>query len=112
MPAAVADFLNGQRHEAWTAYQARLTDADDQSLIIYAEDKKATLVTTNRDCALMARRMRSASVVWLSVKEVDAQVGMSTPIGPTVIIRTGPTSPDTPVQVCLLICGDGQPSPS
>ena len=39
-------------------------------------------------------------------------MGMSTPIGPTVIIRTGPTSPDTPVQVCLLICGDGQPSPS
>ena len=76
MPAAVADFLNSQRHEAWTAYQARLTDADDQSLIIYAEDKKATLVTTNRDCALMARRMRSASVVWLSVKEVDAQGAM------------------------------------
>jgi hypothetical protein len=40
------------------------------------------------------------------------RVGMSTPNGPTVIIRTGPTSSDSPVQVCLLICGDGQPSPS
>jgi hypothetical protein len=40
------------------------------------------------------------------------EMGMSTPTGPTVIIRTGPTSPDPPIQVCLLICGDGQPSPS
>jgi len=81
VPASVAGFLDGKRHEAWTAYQARLTDTDDQSLIIYAEDKEAVLVTTNRDCALKAQRMQSASAVWLSVREVDAETAMSVALG-------------------------------
>jgi hypothetical protein len=31
------------------------------------------LVTTNRDCAQFARRLRSASVLWLAVRENDAR---------------------------------------
>ena len=33
-------------------------------------------MTTNRDCAAIALRMRSARVVWLQVPEVDAQAAM------------------------------------
>jgi uncharacterized protein DUF5615 len=79
VPAGVSTLVRGQRrrHEVWTAFEARLADVDDQSLIIYAEDKRAILVTTNRDCALMALRMQSAAVIWLSVREVDAEGAMS-----------------------------------
>lgn len=31
-------------------------------------------MTTNRDCAQLARRLRSAAVIWLAVLEVDALV--------------------------------------
>jgi predicted nuclease of predicted toxin-antitoxin system len=83
VPVGVAALLRGQRrrHEVWTAFEAKLADADDQSLIIYAEDKRAVLVTTNRDCALMARRMATARVIWLCVREVDAAQAMNTALG-------------------------------
>lgn len=76
MPAGVARWLSSSGHEAWTAHGAHLEAASDEEIIIYAEDRAATLVTTNRDCAVRARRMRSASVVWLQVVEVEAQQAM------------------------------------
>jgi len=72
----VASWLRGHEHEAWTAHQAHLEDASDEYLIAYAQDRRAMLVTTNRDCAGTALRMRSAQVVWLQVREVDAQATM------------------------------------
>jgi hypothetical protein len=66
----------GRRHKCWTAYDANLSDASDEILIIYAQDKQATLVTTNRNCALMARKLRLASVIWLQVREQDAAEAM------------------------------------
>ena len=65
-------------HEAWTAREAHLEDVEDDHLIAYTEDKRAIVVTTNRDCAQLARRMRSASVIWLCVREVDTVAAMLT----------------------------------
>lgn len=76
MPAGVARWLRAQQHEAWTAREARLHDAADEDLIVYAHAKRAVLVTTNRDCAQLARRLRLARTVWLQVVEVDAVVAM------------------------------------
>ncbi len=72
VPAEVARWLSTQGHQAWTAFQAGLDDAPDEALLAYAFAMGAALVTTNRDCASLARRMRSAPVVWLQVREVDA----------------------------------------
>jgi predicted nuclease of predicted toxin-antitoxin system len=76
VPSAVGSCLRGRNHEVLTAHQAHLEDASDEHLIAYAQDRHAILVTTNRDCAAIALRMRSARVVWLQVREVDAQAAM------------------------------------
>lgn len=72
VPAEVARWLTTEGHEAWTAYEARLEDADDGDLIAYAYSRQALLVTTNRDCAQLGRRLRTARLVWLMVREADA----------------------------------------
>ncbi len=66
----------GGNHQVWTAQQTGMSDVEDEPLIIYADDRKTILITTNRDCALRARRMQSASTIWLSVLEVDAVAAM------------------------------------
>jgi predicted nuclease of predicted toxin-antitoxin system len=76
VPAEVARWLTSAGHEAWTAYEAGLDDAEEEDLIAYAHARGAVLVTTNRDCAQLARRLRSASVVWLAVREADARMAM------------------------------------
>ena len=73
VPVEVARWLASEGHEAWTAYEAGLDDAQDEDLIAYAYVKAAALVTTNRDCAQLARRLRSAQLIWLAVREVDAR---------------------------------------
>lgn len=73
VPVEVARWLAGEGHQAWTAYEAGLDDAQDEDLIAYAHAKGAALVTTNRDCAQLARRLRTARVVWLAVREPDAR---------------------------------------
>jgi predicted nuclease of predicted toxin-antitoxin system len=73
VPVEVARWLARQSHEAWTAYDAGLGDAADEDLIAYAHAKGAVLVTTNRDCAQLARWLRTASVLWLAVREYVAQ---------------------------------------
>ena len=70
-----ARWLSSQRHQAWTAYQAGLDDAPDEALITYHVQRKGAIAVDNqppRLCALRARKMRSAAVVWLVVREVDA----------------------------------------
>jgi predicted nuclease of predicted toxin-antitoxin system len=76
VPAEVARWLASEDHEAWTAFEAGLGDAADEDLIAYAHAKGATLVTTNRDCAQRGRRLRSATVIWLAVREQDATIAM------------------------------------
>ena len=70
VPAQVAEFLRGEHHQAWTAFEANLEAATDETLIIYADDKGAILVTNNKDCAALARRMCCTKVVYLRVLEV------------------------------------------
>lgn len=60
----------------WSAYEASLEAAPDGALIAYAHARTAVLVTTNRDCAQLARRLRLARVIWLQVREVDAEATM------------------------------------
>jgi predicted nuclease of predicted toxin-antitoxin system len=76
VPVEVARWLSSDGHEAWTAYEAGLDDARDEDLIAYAHAKRAALVTTNRDCAQLARRLRSARVIWLAVREPDARAAV------------------------------------
>jgi predicted nuclease of predicted toxin-antitoxin system len=76
VPAEVARWLASEGHQAWTAYDAGLGDAADEDLIAYAHARTAILVTTNRDCAQLARRLRTATVVWLAVREHDAKTAM------------------------------------
>lgn len=73
----MARWLAQEGHEAWTASDANLSAASDLELILYVHDREAILVTTNRDCAAAARRQRTASVIWLQVREVDALSAMS-----------------------------------
>ncbi len=79
VPASVAKMLRSgrQRCEVWSAHDAHLEDAADADLIAYADSRGATLITTNRDCAQIARGLGLASVIWLSVNEVDAVEAMA-----------------------------------
>jgi predicted nuclease of predicted toxin-antitoxin system len=72
VPVEVARWLASEGHQAWTAFDAGLDDAEDEDLIAYSHAKGAVLVTTNRDCAQLARRLRSAQAIWLAVRETDA----------------------------------------
>jgi predicted nuclease of predicted toxin-antitoxin system len=74
VPAGVSRWLRSAGYdETWTAYEAGLEEASDENLIIYAQSRRAVLVTTNRDCARRAQRMEAASSVWLKVTEVDVE---------------------------------------
>ena len=77
MPVGVARSLRARRQQCWTALEARLSDAEDLELIAYAHAKQGILVTTNRDCALAARRQRSARTTWLQAREQDATAAMA-----------------------------------
>jgi len=60
------------RHQAWTAYDAHLEDASDEAIVVYAGNRRAIVVTTNKDFVPTARRMAIASVVYLRVTEAHA----------------------------------------
>ncbi|MBV8161054.1 MAG: DUF5615 family PIN-like protein [Acidimicrobiia bacterium] len=76
VPAEVADFLRGEGHQAWTAYDAHLEEGDDDELVVYAGDKAAIAVTINRDFVTIARRLQVARVVHLRVEEAYAVEAM------------------------------------
>jgi len=60
------------RHEAWTAYDAGMSDASDDDLAIYAHDKKAVLITHDREFSQRRRRNIIGRHIWLNCHEVDA----------------------------------------
>ncbi|MGE3622181.1 MAG: DUF5615 family PIN-like protein [Acidimicrobiia bacterium] len=76
VPVEVARTILRTGSDCWTARQAGLDDAADADLIAYCRSKAACLVTTNRDCAWLARRLSSASVVWLATREAEARGAM------------------------------------
>jgi predicted nuclease of predicted toxin-antitoxin system len=61
----VEHWLAEHGHEAWSAFDAGLADAQDEDLLAYAYRRRAVLVTTNRDRAQLARKLRSARVIRL-----------------------------------------------
>ena len=65
----MADYVRQQGHDAWTAYEANLQEAKDEELIAYAAGRGAVLITTNKDCARKARRLRAARVIYLAARE-------------------------------------------
>lgn len=69
VPADVARMLGTIGHDAWTAYDAGLETASDREILAYANEKQATIVTTNKDFVPLARRLMFARVVYLKVKE-------------------------------------------
>lgn len=73
----MARYLTAQSHEAWTAYQAGLSDVSDQELIAYADDREAIVVTNNADFIPVARRLRFARVVYLRTREAVAVDAMA-----------------------------------
>lgn len=79
MPLSVAESLRNrrQRHQAWTAFEAGISDLEDEQVIIYSEEHGAVLVTTNRNCATQAQQMECSSTVWLCVRETDAVAAMA-----------------------------------
>ena len=73
----MASALRDEGHRAWTAFEANLPDASDETLIIYADDKGAIFVTNNADAAQLARRMQAARTVYLRVVESNAVKAMA-----------------------------------
>lgn len=75
------EYLRGEGHQAWSAYEAHLEDASDGALVVYAADKGAIAVTTNKDFVALARRLRAARVVYLRCREPDALEMMARALG-------------------------------
>ena len=81
VPAEVAAYLRKAGYiQTWTAYQARLDAAEDRDLIVYADERNAILVTTNRDCAHTARRLTLCRCVYLAVIEANALQAMKSAV--------------------------------
>lgn len=58
VPVSVRTMLLREGHEAWSAYQAGLADAEDDDLTIYAARRDAVLVSL--DVQFMQRRSANA----------------------------------------------------
>lgn len=76
VPADVAANLRRLGHDAWTAYQANLSDEDDE-LTAYASKMNAVLITHDRQFSLRRRRTVIGHHVWLDCPELDAAVILS-----------------------------------
>jgi predicted nuclease of predicted toxin-antitoxin system len=70
--ARVGQMLRAEGHQCWSADDAGLSDEDDDSLTVYAQDRRAVLVT--HDEAFSKRRRRSVigQHIWLQCSERDA----------------------------------------
>lgn len=73
VPVTVQAALNRHGHEAWSAHEAGLAEAEDD-LTVYAAKRRAVLVSL--DVEFMQRRRKNAigRHVWLRCAEPDAAV--------------------------------------
>lgn len=76
--AVVARMLKEQGHEAWTASQANLSAGGDDDLSAYAHDKRATVLTHDREFSNRRKRNPIGRHVRLACREPD---------GPAVLER-------------------------
>jgi predicted nuclease of predicted toxin-antitoxin system len=70
--AAVAKTLRRLGHEAWTASDAGLFKADDDTLTVYADDRGAVLVTHDVEFSQRRRNSVIGKHLWLRCVEMDA----------------------------------------
>lgn len=66
--------LRAAGHEAWTAADAGLNEVRDDVLTVYAHEKKAVLVTHDREFSQRRRRNVVGRHLWLRCNEWDAAV--------------------------------------
>lgn len=70
--AAVAKRLRTMGHIAWTAHQAGLSEASDDELAVYADDRQAVLLTHDREFSKRRRSWLIGKHIWLRCPEFDA----------------------------------------
>jgi hypothetical protein len=67
--------LNAQGHECWTAAEAGLAAEDqDDNLSVYADAKRATLITFDREFSQRRRDNPIGHHIWLSCIEPKASL--------------------------------------
>lgn len=72
VPADVHSSLKKLGHDAWTAYQANLSDEADDELTVYAAKMNAVLITHDRQFSQRRRRAVIGQHIWLDCAELDA----------------------------------------
>jgi len=72
MDVAVRHMLIKAGHEAWTAANARMGEANDDSLTVYAQEHDAVLVTHDREFSTRRRRAVVGRHILLRCNEWDA----------------------------------------
>lgn len=70
--AAVAATLRRLGHDAWTAGNAGLSVATDDELTVYADDRRAVLLTHDVEFSKRRERNVVGKHVWLRCSEMDA----------------------------------------
>ena len=70
--AAVATAIRLAGHDAWTAADAGLNDATDDTLTVYAANREAVLITHDREFSQRRRRNVSGHHMWLRCDEWEA----------------------------------------
>lgn len=72
LDAAVPSILRKLGHEAWTVANAGLSDAADDDLTIYAQERQAALITHDSEFSERRRRNVVGQHIYLKCKEWDA----------------------------------------
>jgi predicted nuclease of predicted toxin-antitoxin system len=70
--AAVAARLRRLGHDAWTVPNAGLVSAKDDYLIVYTMERRACLITHDREFSLKRRRRVIGRHIWLTCAEWEA----------------------------------------
>jgi predicted nuclease of predicted toxin-antitoxin system len=70
--AAVGSFLRRQGHESWTVVEAGLQGADDDAVTIYADDRRAVLITHDAEATARRRRFTIGRHVFLRCPQLEA----------------------------------------
>jgi predicted nuclease of predicted toxin-antitoxin system len=70
--ARLVGFLTKRGHECWTASEANLYDASDDTLTVYADDHQAVLITHDREFSRRRRKNTVGMHIQLRCAEPDA----------------------------------------
>jgi predicted nuclease of predicted toxin-antitoxin system len=70
---AVGRMLRHRGHECWTVHQAGLAAASDDALTVYATERKAVLVTHDREFSQRRRRNTVGRHLWLNCEQFHAE---------------------------------------